>query len=904
MNKNKLCKAICVIVALVLLGSLIAVICVNKRTQAELKAESARVAKLTDEKEAAVTLAAETQAKLDALTVVADPAAEDTFTLEDIAAFNGCEAKELNVTYDEEGRVTFIGSPFTEKKVLMEADAAEVLGTVIDLISFDDVSLTYYDCSESKTTGDHYFSFYQTEEIEVEPGLTVLFDNKSACAKVITDAEGNVLGLSSCVGNRAPDKGYTSEQIVSSEAAEADIVERLRKYDPDAKVFPELTQPVYLYDEAAIELAGLESKRMPAWLIVSDLEVMSGKQGTAFLVSMVRIPKEKYAMLDMSPDDDDVAVAQMVPLTAPDAASLEEVFDTYTSLIYFDGLTDGGTFTYTLNEADWVRDARSGYEFQTRTVTVPVMYNGAENEYVLGDLENKILVADYHSYYILRNPVPNVLVTETPEDPASWHFKRPVITEKDGSETTLFLNTTYALSTYDTLLSVSKNYADTLGVHSYDGNGMPGLLLLNIHEGQAYPKNENSFMMNACNIGAMNDFAVMATSPILSVAEDEMVIGHEYAHGIDAFNSALLYMNVTGAVEEAFADAFGMSLYNAVHGTDIIDLGSLNPYGTLRSIGDPEQHAQPRYYNGRFYSPVVDSDDMVLLQTVDMGGVHTNSGVTNYLTYSLSPANGKIEGTPLAWEEILKLFYEASFCRTAEYDYDEIGAYMRFAAERIGLDAPKKATLALYLRKLGFSADKSIIELLVDGQGLETVTVRADVSEAGDSVVAVSGMNVSSMTAASSWGMLGETPRRIFMGRQDLGRSFWQILSDYQGKTIILATSLNDSDKLGSDILVKVKTLRLSKGETYDFGEPISFFNLDGTGVFVEGEPTKLYFPYAAEVLVGGQSSEQGVTLYHVITGTPEEIAADLSVIQAKLEADMDAFMKEYEETEDEQPAA
>lgn len=142
MNKSKLYKVIGVIAALALLGSLVAVICVNKRMQAELKAESARVEELTDEKEAAVALAAETQAKLDALTVDTVSDGEDAFTLEDIAAFNGCEAADINVTYDEEGRITFIGSPFTDKKGLTEADAAEVLGTVIDLISLEDISLT------------------------------------------------------------------------------------------------------------------------------------------------------------------------------------------------------------------------------------------------------------------------------------------------------------------------------------------------------------------------------------------------------------------------------------------------------------------------------------------------------------------------------------------------------------------------------------------------------------------------------------------------------------------------------------------------------------------------------------------------------------------------------------------
>lgn len=827
---------------------------------------------------------------------------EGSLTLADIAAFNGCKTAELNVTFDAEGRITFIGEPFTEKKVFSEEDAVAVLDTVMELISFEEISLTYYDCSVSVTTGDKYFSFYQTEEIEIEPGLPVLFDNKGACVKVITDAEGNVIGLSSCIGNRKPDKAYTAEQLVTSSIAEADIGERVKRYDPDAKILPELTQPVYLYDEAAIELAGLESKRMPAWLIVSDLQIMPGKMGTAFLVSMVRIPEEKYGELEMEPGEDDVAVAQMVPLDAPDAASLEAVFDTYTSLIYFEGLKDAGTVTYTVDEADWVMDARSGYEMQSHTFTVPVMYDEKGHEYVMGDYASKLLVADYHSYYIVRNPVPNVLVTNTPEDLGSWHFKRPVINDKDGSQLALFLDPSYAVSSYATLLSVSKNYARSLGVYSYDGKGMPGLLLVNIHQGQKYPEEENGFMMNACNIGAMNDFAVMATSPTLSVAEDEMVLGHEFAHGIDAFNSALLYMNVTGAVEEAFADAMGMSLYNAVHGTNITELGSLNPYGTIRSIKDPEAHSQPRYYGGRYYTPSVDSKDIVLLQTVDMGGVHTNSGVTNYLTYSLSPADETIEGTALAWEEILKLFYEASFCRTAEYDYDEIGAYMLFAAKRIGLDTAKQATLGYYLRKLGFSADKSLVGLLVDGQGLESICLRADTTGAGNSVIAVTGMSLSSFTAASGWGMLGETPVRRFMTREDLKRSVWQVLSDYQGKTNIIGTALNDTEALGSDILITVRTLFLPRGEIHDFGEPVSFFNLDGTIEFVEGEPTKLFFPFAAEVLVSGPCTETGVTLYHVITGTPEEMEADLPLIREKLERELEEFDWEAAAEDDELP--
>ncbi len=122
------------------------------------------------------------------------------------------------------------------------------------------------------------------------------------------------------------------------------------------------------------------------------------------------------------------------------------------------------------------------------------------------------------------------------------------------------------------------------------------------------------------------------------------VVGHEYTHGvIDNSPANLIYSHESGAINEAYADIFGLIVEYKNQSNPAITfnwtLGELVNGTGLRSLSNPESFNQPRYYTGPYWHP--------LTNPTDNFGVHTNSGVINHWFYLLvdggsgtNPVNG------------------------------------------------------------------------------------------------------------------------------------------------------------------------------------------------------------------------------------------------------------------------
>lgn len=108
------------------------------------------------------------------------------------------------------------------------------------------------------------------------------------------------------------------------------------------------------------------------------------------------------------------------------------------------------------------------------------------------------------------------------------------------------------------------------------------------------------------------------------------VAGHEMSHGVIESTANLDYEGESGAINESFADVFGVLIDRDDWkvGEDVVRLGEF-PSGALRNIGDPHNGAQtndfgrwqPRHVNEQYKG------------TADNGGVHINSGIPNYAFY-------------------------------------------------------------------------------------------------------------------------------------------------------------------------------------------------------------------------------------------------------------------------------
>lgn len=120
------------------------------------------------------------------------------------------------------------------------------------------------------------------------------------------------------------------------------------------------------------------------------------------------------------------------------------------------------------------------------------------------------------------------------------------------------------------------------------------------------------------------------------------VIGHELSHGLVQGTAALEYKGHSGALNESFADIMGTMFefymydkFPSLSGTKdwLIgeDLGIGRPF--LRSMEDPNAGNQPDKYKGTYYA---DPNGQF-----DYGGVHINSGITNYCFYIASQQKDK-----------------------------------------------------------------------------------------------------------------------------------------------------------------------------------------------------------------------------------------------------------------------
>jgi bacillolysin len=136
------------------------------------------------------------------------------------------------------------------------------------------------------------------------------------------------------------------------------------------------------------------------------------------------------------------------------------------------------------------------------------------------------------------------------------------------------------------------------------------------------------------------------------------IVAHELTHGVTQYTSDLIYLNESGALNEAFSDIMGTSaefFYQKVRGRASYLLGDdiVTPGGS-RSLADPLSFGDPDHYSRR------------VIGTADNGGVHSNSGIANNAFYlAVEGGTNRTSGLPVTGvgaanrEQIEKVFYRA-----------------------------------------------------------------------------------------------------------------------------------------------------------------------------------------------------------------------------------------------------
>jgi Zn-dependent metalloprotease len=178
------------------------------------------------------------------------------------------------------------------------------------------------------------------------------------------------------------------------------------------------------------------------------------------------------------------------------------------------------------------------------------------------------------------------------------------------------------------------------------------------------------------------------------------VIGHELTHGVQSFTSNLTYQGQSGALNEHFADVFGILIKQWKEGTAVADadwvIGKelLVPAPTRRGIRDME-HPGTAYKDDPDLGDDPQPASMKGLYTgaKDSGGVHINSGIPNrafVLTAQALGGNaGEVAGR-IWYETMLQLHTGSQFADCARISIQIAGSADYGAAAKKAVTAAWK----------------------------------------------------------------------------------------------------------------------------------------------------------------------------------------------------------------------
>jgi bacillolysin len=209
---------------------------------------------------------------------------------------------------------------------------------------------------------------------------------------------------------------------------------------------------------------------------------------------------------------------------------------------------------------------------------------------------------------------------------------------------------------------VYNYYLNEHGRNSLDGKGMA--IISRVHYGTNY--NNASWNGRWMTYGDGDGEFMISLSAGLDVA------AHEMTHGVITNSANLVYRNQSGALNESFADVFGALVDDDdwEMGEDIMaPAAKANGVNVLRSLSNPNgvvvSNADRRAYstNGGVYPDHMD-EFYHMPTSVDGGGVHVNSSITNHAAYLI--------GQELGREKLGKIYYRAlTVYLTANSDFSD-----------------------------------------------------------------------------------------------------------------------------------------------------------------------------------------------------------------------------------------
>lgn len=257
-----------------------------------------------------------------------------------------------------------------------------------------------------------------------------------------------------------------------------------------------------------------------------------------------------------------------------------------------------------------------------------------EIEWVLSeDMASSLHIVDAHSGNILlkHTRIRGVASRSTYSAENGTDLKAKLLLKDDQPSTD-----EVAQAAHDHAEMVYNYFLTTFERDSYDGNGAS--LVSTVHYKQNY---NNAFWTDWYKQMVYGDGDGSRFAP-LALALD--VVGHELTHAVSSRTARFVYAEEAGALDESFADFFGVMVSNEAEITDWrMGEGVYTPFRSgdaLRDVSAPAKYGQPDHMDDFL---ALDAGEQPDPDKNDNGYVHSNSGIPNKASY-LTVAGGTHHG--------------------------------------------------------------------------------------------------------------------------------------------------------------------------------------------------------------------------------------------------------------------
>ena len=545
---------------------------------------------------------------------LAEPAAQIAAAVPDESQLTREDIEALGAKiYTHDGRVTFVEGACTAEPVRSMDDAAALVDAMVTLLGGDERTQFEPWRTLEDTAGNRYYVFQQMYAETTVPGGAV---------KVVTDAEGGMLGLVGCVEAELPDL-EEAVGITPKQAEALAIQHMIDANQPQANLLDDFTEKIILPVNLDIDPDLEEDKQEGrfVWAVYTDNPDASVGKGVdlPYLAHYITMDGEYLYNLPTVMPGDDVGAAGY---NAAYAFEFMEPADYTTTLKLSNG--------------------------KEKEITVTLMRDTRTGMYYMGNIERRIAVAECYDFLYDKGRVRLVASS----DNTGW-------------------DDTCLLSLYN--YCRVWDYYHEIGWMGGDGEGTPMLILKDFCDKDRDPVD------NAAYAGRYYGWQVFLSSAANDLAQCLDVLAHEFTHcvthSVMTYNA---YMNDYGAINEAVSDIQGnlceMMMGDTEDTTWAMGENSANP--PIRSMSAPQDYGQPDYTWDLCYVPNVKSPTTLN----DRGGVHSNSSLLNNVAYRLCTDGG------MTLEEARAFWFAVDCAMVPGTDYAQLSELMPWVMGNLGLE--------------------------------------------------------------------------------------------------------------------------------------------------------------------------------------------------------------------------